>query len=108
MNPTTDKLVVLCTASSPEEAERIARAVVAKQYAACVSILPGVRSIYRWQGAVEDATESMLVIKTRQASYAALEREIRALHSYTTPEIIALPVSLGAESYLAWIDGETS
>jgi periplasmic divalent cation tolerance protein len=104
----TDKLVVFCTAGSPEEAGNIARAVVAKRYAACASILPGVLSIYRWQGAVEESDECLLVIKTRRDSYAALEQEIRALHSYTTPEIIALPVERGSESYLRWIDEETS
>lgn len=104
----TDKLVVLCNCGSPDEAERIARAVVTKRLAACVNIVPSIRSVYQWEGAIEEASEHMLVIKTRTAMYEVLEQEIRALHSYSVPEIIALSIERGSHSYLRWIDTETT
>jgi len=104
----TDKLIVFCNCGSPEEAERIARALVTSQLAACVNIIPSIRSIYRWQGAIEDAAEHMLVIKTRTELYEALEREIRTLHSYEVPEVIAMPIERGLPAYLEWIAAETT
>ena len=104
----TEKLVVFCTCASPEEAEKIARTLVEKQLAACVNILPAVRSIYRWQGKVEDTTEVLLLIKTRQAVYPDLEKEIRKLHSYSAPEIVAIVIDRGSAAYLDWIAAETS
>lgn len=104
----TDKLVVFCTCSSPEEAEKIARGIVERKYAACVNILDGIKSIYRWQSAVEEASECLLVIKTRREVYAHLETEIKRLHSYSVPEIIAVPVLLGSPGYLHWIESETT
>ncbi|MBV6434253.1 MAG: Divalent-cation tolerance protein CutA [Bryobacteraceae bacterium] len=101
------RLVVLCASNSEEEARRIARAVVGKQLAACVNIVPGATSIYRWEGAIEEASEWLLLMKTTAAAYPHLEREIRALHSYSVPEIIALPIERGAESYLSWMDAGT-
>ncbi|MCZ2148722.1 MAG: divalent-cation tolerance protein CutA [Bryobacterales bacterium] len=101
------KLVVLCASGSGEEARRIARAVVGKQLAACVNILPGATSVYRWEGVVEEASEWLLFMKTTAAAYPQLEREIRALHSYSVPEIIALPIERGLQSYLSWMDAET-
>jgi periplasmic divalent cation tolerance protein len=101
-------VVVLCNCSSAEEAQRIARLLVEKRLAACVNIIPAIRSIYRWQGAVEEATEHMMVIKTRAERYEALQEEIRELHSYSVPEIIALPIEHGSASYLDWIDQETT
>ena len=101
----TDKRIVLVTCSSEEEASRIARAVVTAHLAACVNILESpVRSIYRWKGRVETAMEHLLVIKTRRARLAALEAAIKRLHSYQTPEIIALPIAEGSRKYLAWLD----
>ena len=102
----TDKIVVLNTCSSAEEAGRIARELVEKRLAACVNVVSGVRSIYRWKGAVEDDAEVLLVIKSSRTLLARLRAEIEKLHSYEVPEVIALPVVDGSESYLAWLDHE--
>ncbi|MGH9793859.1 MAG: divalent-cation tolerance protein CutA [Candidatus Acidiferrales bacterium] len=93
------------TCSGPREAAKIARAVVHARLAACANILPGrVRSIYRWRGKVETAGETMMILKTSRLRFDALRREIERLHSYDTPEIIALPITRGAHKYLAWIE----
>ncbi|MCC6369089.1 MAG: divalent-cation tolerance protein CutA [Bryobacterales bacterium] len=102
------RFVVLCTSSSEVEARRIAHAVVGKQLAACVNILPGAASVYRWEGVVEEASEWLLLMKTTAAAYPQLEQEIRRLHSYSVPEIIALPIERGSQSYLSWMDTETA
>jgi periplasmic divalent cation tolerance protein len=102
----TDKIVILSTCGSAEEAEKIAAALVESQAAACVNIVPGIRSIYGWKGAVERAAEWLLLIKTRRELFDRVAAELRKLHSYQVPELIALPVTAGSESYLAWIDGE--
>jgi len=102
----TDKIVVLTTCESEDEAERIARSLIDKRVAACVNILPKARSIYRWKGAVEDAQEFVLLIKTRRDIFEALRAELSRIHSYEIPEIIVLPVVDGSEGYLSWIDRE--
>jgi periplasmic divalent cation tolerance protein len=102
----TDKIVVLTTCESEEEAERIARFLVEKRLAACVNILPKARSIYRWKGAVEDAQELILLIKSRRDVFETLRAELLKIHSYEVPEAIALPVVDGSHAYLAWIDRE--
>jgi periplasmic divalent cation tolerance protein len=102
----TDKIVVFSTCASPEEAERIARRLVDARLAACVNIVPGIRSIYRWQGNVEDAAEQLLVIKSSRAAFPALCAEIEKLHPYEVPEILALPVVDGSEKYLSWLAAE--
>lgn len=102
----TDKIVVLCGCNSELEAARLARHLVEQRVAACVNILPGVRSVYRWKGAIEDASEWVLTIKSRRDRLPALRAEIEKIHSYETPEIIALPIVDGSEAYLAWIDKE--
>ncbi|HXZ18963.1 MAG TPA: divalent-cation tolerance protein CutA [Candidatus Acidoferrales bacterium] len=105
----TDKRVVLITCSSEEEASRIARALVVERLAACVNILESpVRSIYRWKGRVETAMEHLLIVKTRRARIHALEAAVKRLHSYDTPEMIALPVAEGSRRYLAWLDESVS
>ena len=104
----TDKIIALTTCGSHEEAERIARALVNARLAACVNIVPGVRSIYLWRGQVEDAPELLLVMKTRRALLAELEKVVRAVHSYETPELIALAIVDGLGEYLSWIDVETN
>jgi periplasmic divalent cation tolerance protein len=106
LNP-TDSIVVLVTVGSPEEGERIATALVDQHLAACVNVVGPVRSIYRWEGTVQRDQEWLLIIKTRGALFARLDQQVRALHSYQTPEVIALPVTTGSEAYLAWVRLET-
>jgi periplasmic divalent cation tolerance protein len=101
-------IVVLATAGSADEAGRIARALVEEGLAACANIVAGVRSIYRWEGRIVDDTEWLLVIKTEQARFAALEARVRALHSYTVPEVIAVEIVDGSKPYLEWLLGTSS
>lgn len=103
-----DPVVCFSTASSPAEAEKIARALVEEQLAACVNLVPGVRSIYRWQGQIEDGVEIFLVIKTQRHLVESLISRVRALHSYSVPEVIVLPIVAGAPDYLAWLADSTS
>jgi periplasmic divalent cation tolerance protein len=100
----TDKRVVLTTASSPDEARRIANALVERRLAACVNIVSKVDSIYRWKDKIEESQEVLLLIKTNQKEVADLRDAIKELHSYELPECIALPVDNGSEDYLQWID----
>lgn len=99
----SEAVVVVCTCGDESEAQRIARDLVESRLAACVNILPSVQSIYRWQGRVEAAQEVLLFIKTSAGRFPELQQRIIHLHSYETPEIIALPVSAGLDKYLAWI-----
>ena len=101
----TDKIVVLSACASPEEAEKIARALVEKKLAACVNILPAVRSIYRWKNAIEDEQETLLLIKSSRALFNELRSEIERLHSYEVPEAIAIPIVDGLDRYLEWMAG---
>lgn len=100
----TDKIVVLVTAPSEEEAVKIASALVEEKLAACVNIVPGLRSIYRWEGKICDDREVLLVAKTKQSVFDSLKHRVRSLHPYATPEIIAIPVTAGFEDYLKWVD----
>lgn len=102
----TDKIVVLSTCGSPEEAERIARVLVSKRLAACVNLIPAVRSIYRWKGAMEDAQETLLVIKSSRALFEDLRAEIEKLHSYEVAEVVAMSIVDGSEAYLEWLGRE--
>jgi len=104
----TDVLVVLVTAPGPEEAARLARALVEERLAACGNVLPGLRSIYRWEGQVREEGEALLLLKTTRGRFAALRDRILALHPYEVPEVLALPVEAGAERYLGWVDAETT
>ncbi len=100
----TDKLVVLVTCRSAKEAERIARSLVAARLAACGNILRSpIRSIYRWKEKIESAREVLLIIKTSRRRFPALQATIKRLHSYEVPEIIALPIAAGSQSYLSWL-----
>jgi periplasmic divalent cation tolerance protein len=102
----TDKIVVLSTCASTEEAQRVARALVEKRLAACVNVMPGIRSVYRWKEAIKDEEEVLLLIKTSRALLEELREEIERLHSYEVPEVIALSVVDGSERYLAWMNRE--
>lgn len=95
--------VVLVTAPSAEAGTAIGRALVDERLAACVNVVPGLTSIYRWQGQREEASECLLVIKTDAARYAALERRVLELHPYSVPEVLALPVEAGAPAYVQWV-----
>ena len=100
----TNKIVVLVTCGSAKEARRIARAVVQQRMAACANIVATpVQSVYRWKGRVESAKEFLLIIKTTQSRFAKLKVEVKRLHSYDVPEIIALPIAAGGIDYLNWI-----
>lgn len=96
-------LVVLITAASTGEAATIGRTLVEERLAACVSVVPAVRSLFWWEGRLHEADESLLVVKTRRERYEALEARVRALHSYSVPEVLALPVESGFSGYLAWV-----
>ena len=100
----TDKIVVLSMCESEEEAERIARHMVDKRLAACVNIVGGIRSVYRWKGAVEVAPELLLVIKTSRELLPEVRSALDRVHSYELPECIALPIVDGSERYLDWMD----
>jgi periplasmic divalent cation tolerance protein len=100
-------VVVLITAPEEETARRIARALVEERLAACVNLLPGVRSIYRWQGDVEEAAEVLLIAKTHAERVAALAARVQALHPYELPEVVTLPVTDGSEAYLRWVVAES-
>ena len=99
----SDPIVVLITAPNREEAIRLADMIVGAHLAACVQILPEMESVYRWQGRIERQPEILLIAKTTLGRFEELEREVRALHSYETPEIVALPIIAGSERYLNWL-----
>jgi len=99
----TDKIVILSTCANEEEAARLARALVEARVAACVNIVPSVRSVYRWKGAVEDAAECLLIIKSSRSLFDALRAVLEKLHPYELPEIVALPIVEGSPNYLNWL-----
>ena len=96
--------LVLCTCPDQATARQLAESLVTKQLAACVNIISGMESIYRWQGNIEHDQELLLLIKTRRQAVTALSREIQALHPYELPEVIAVPIMAGLEPYLQWIE----
>jgi len=100
-------LLVYCTCPDQATALRIAETLVDRQLAACVNIVPGLTSVYRWEGQREAASEVLLMIKTRQVVYTELQAAILSLHPYELPEIIAVPIEAGLPAYLAWIDSST-
>jgi periplasmic divalent cation tolerance protein len=102
----TDKILVMSTCGSAEEAQRIARELVAQRAAACVNIVAPVRSIYRWKDQIEEAEEWLLIVKTSRSSFDRLRTILEAAHSYELPEALAIPVIAGSPNYLAWIEGE--
>jgi periplasmic divalent cation tolerance protein len=100
----SERLLVLTTVARAEDAERIAEELVGRRLAACVNVLPGVRSIYRWKGALERDEERLLVVKTRADRFEALRETLLALHPYEVPEVVAVPIEAGSPAYLRWLD----
>jgi len=98
----TDKIVILSTCATEEDAERIARHLVDSRIAACVNVVSRVRSFYHWKGSVESANEFLLVIKSSRGLFAALRVELEKIHPYEVPEVLALPVVDGTKNYLNW------
>ena len=99
-------LTVLCTCPDADTARRLAAGLVEARLAACVNILPGIRSIYRWQGATCDDGEVLMIAKTTALAFAGLERWLQANHPYDVPEVLALPVAAGSRAYLDWVASE--
>lgn len=107
MSIASEALLILTNLPDGKAASELARQLVEQRLAACVSILPAMRSIYRWQGSIEEAGEVALLIKTVRPRYAELEAAIRAAHPYDVPEIIAVPIVAGLPDYLAWLTQAT-
>jgi periplasmic divalent cation tolerance protein len=101
-------IVVLITVPSAEEAAKIAKVLVEERLAACANIVKDIRSVFRWEGKIEDDSEALMVLKTREALFEDLEKRVRELHSYSVPEVIALPIVKGSEAYLSWLQEETA
>ncbi len=104
MNERSSHIVVLITASSTDEAQVIGRALVEGRLAACVNIASGARSLFWWQGKLEEQEETLMVVKSRSDLLPSIIEAVKRLHSYTVPEVIALPILAGSQDYLAWID----
>jgi periplasmic divalent cation tolerance protein len=102
----TDKIVVFSACGSAEEAQKLARHLVETRVAACVNVIPGVYSVFHWEGKVDEASEWMLVIKSTRARLDQLKLELRTVHSYSVPEVVAVPIVDGLADYLDWMDRE--
>lgn len=102
------ELVVFVTTSNKDEAARLADALVSERLAACVNVVPAIESVYRWEGKVTRDSEVLLIIKTTAERYPELERRVKELHSYSTPEVIALKIEQGSEQYLKWLRDSTA
>jgi periplasmic divalent cation tolerance protein len=100
----TDKIVILSTCASEEEAEKLSRLLVEERLAACVNVVPRVRSYYRWKGSVESADEFLLIIKSSRELFEKVRLAFEKTHSYEVPEVLALPLVDGAENYMLWLD----
>lgn len=103
-----DFVVVLITAPNEDDAAKMANDLVASRLAACVNIIRNIRSIYRWQGKIEDEAEVLMLVKTNKEFFRDLEKRVKEIHPYTVPEIIALPVIEGSAEYLLWLSQETT
>ncbi|MBI5195259.1 MAG: divalent-cation tolerance protein CutA [Nitrospirae bacterium] len=101
-----NEIVIFITAPNEEAAVKIARALVEARLAACVNIVKSVRSIYRWEDKIEDDAEALMIAKTQKDLFNALAKKVKELHSYSVPEIIALPIVEGSEEYLKWLNTE--
>jgi periplasmic divalent cation tolerance protein len=102
------ELIVFVTTPNSDEAARIAEALVSERLAACVNIVAAVESIYRWEGKVTRDSETLMIIKTTDERYPELERRVKELHSYSTPEVMALKIERGSEQYLNWLRDSTA
>ncbi len=102
-----EALVVYITAPTEEEAAKIAKILVEDRLAGCVNIVKDIRSIYSWQGKLEDEKEVLMIVKTRLELFRALTSKVKELHSYTVPEIIAMPIVDGSEEYINWLQKAT-
>ena len=100
----TEALIVFTTFATEADAARVSRVLVEERLVACANLLPGARSIYRWEGKVADEREVMVLMKTRKQDWTALLERLHALHPYATPECIALRIAAGAPKYMAWLD----
>lgn len=98
-----DNLIVFITASGEDEASKISRALVEARLAACVNIIKNIRSIYSWEGKIEDEAEVLMIAKTQKHLFDSLMKKVKTLHSYKVPEIIAMPIVDGSEDYLKWL-----
>jgi periplasmic divalent cation tolerance protein len=99
----TDQIVVLSTCATQEEAEKLARILIEERLAACVNVIPRIRSYYRWKGAIESAEECLLVVKSSRELFSSIGAVLEKEHSYEVPEVLALPVVEGATNYLNWL-----
>jgi periplasmic divalent cation tolerance protein len=106
--PGAEAILVLITCATPQEAERIARELVGQRLAACVNVVPHVRSLFSWENALSEEEEVLLVVKTRRSRFRQLAVSVKSHHSYRVPEIIAIPIVEGSALYLKWIDDVTS
>jgi|CXWL01.1.fsa_nt_gi periplasmic divalent cation tolerance protein len=106
-NVPTKVLIVLVTTASQKEAVRIGEKMVSSRLAACANVIPGIKSIYRWNRKIVKSGETLLMLKSTELRYQALEKAIKAMHSYETPEIVALEVRAGFDQYMGWVRGET-
>lgn len=102
----TDKIVIFSTCEKEEDARRVAEHLVQRRLAACVNIVPGATSVYRWKGTIEATSEFILIIKSRRDLVESIEQELAAVHPYEVPELIALPIVDGGKAYLAWLGNE--
>ena len=103
----TEYILVFITASSQQEAEALGKSLVEKKLAACGNVVPDIRSIFWWRGMIETEQEALLLLKSRSLLFSKIVNVVKSLHSYEVPEIIALPITLGSEDYLTWLDEET-
>jgi periplasmic divalent cation tolerance protein len=106
--PHTDAIVVMTTLASPDDAVKLVQALLERRLIACGSVLPGARSLYRWQGKIADEQEAVVLLKTRSARLETLKLAFEELHPYKVPELLAIPVTAGNAKYLDWINGETT
>ena len=104
----TDKVIVLTTCGKSEDAEKLAQGLIEKRLAACVNVVSGVRSYYRWQGKIENDTELLLIIKTARGLVDQVRQELEKLHPYELPELVVAPIIDGSPNYLAWLEKEVT